>query len=173
MRRIILTIWVMLAGVCLVKADLVFDSGYNTFDANDPYYDEVAVFNNAHLDVLGGEMGKLEFRNYSTGHIYDGQMNWLWTDDNTVINIYGGSLNVLASRPDSTVYLHAYDVVYHPAGGLGNPAWLEGIYYSKNSPFSFIFDGLDDSCYEQVTIVPEPITLVFLGLGYLILRRKK
>ncbi len=172
MKTKIITIMIVaiLAVVSPIKADLVFDSGYNTFDDTDPYYNEVGVINDAHLDVLGGQIGKLEFRGYSTGNIYGGEMDWLWTDDNTVVNIYGGSLNILASRPDSRVYLYAYDVTYHPDGGLYNQPWLEGKYISDNNPFSFSFYG--DRDYPQLTIVPEPATLLLLALGGLLLRAR-
>jgi len=171
MRKIIFIILVMLAGTYPVKADLVFDSGYNTFDDTYPYYNEVGVINDAHLDVLGGQMGKLEFRGYSTGNIYGGEMDWLWTDDNAAVNIYGASLNMLASRPESTVYLYAYDVTYHPDGGLYNQPWLEGRYLNGDISFSFTFNGAD--CIPQLTIIPEPATLLLLALGGLLLRARK
>jgi len=161
----------ILLGTHLVKADLVFDTGYNTFDDDDPYYDEVWVKNDAHLDVLGGAMGKLEFKEDSSGNIFGGEMDWLWTVDNVVVNIHGGTFNMLASFPESTVYLYAYDIAYHPDGGLSNQPWLEGKYLYDNSPFSFTFDG--DDCIPQLHVVPEPLTLLLLALGGLLIGTRR
>jgi len=169
--KVFLTIvFTVLIGVCPVKADLVFDSGYNTFDDTDPYYDEVWVINDAHLDVLGGQMGKLEFRGYSTGNIYGGEMDWLFTFDNSVANIYGGTLDWLGAFPGSTVYLYAYDVTYHLTGGLENRPWAEGTYYSDNTSFSFTL--YDEYSYSHVAVVPEPVTFLLFGLGMLLLRKR-
>jgi hypothetical protein len=172
MKTKIITLMAMifLLGTHLLKADLVFDSGYNTFDDDDPYYAEVWVINEAQLDVLGGEMGKLEFQDNSSGNIFGGEMDWLWTDDNAVVNIYRATLNMLASRPESTVYLYAYDVVYHPDGGLNNQPWMEGKYISDDTPFSFSF--YYESSVPQLIVVPEPATLFLMVLGGLLLRNR-
>jgi len=161
---------IFLLGSHLVKADLVFDSGYNTFDDDDPYYAEVWVINYAQLDVLGGEMGKLEFQDSSIGNIFGGEIGGLWTGNNVVVNIYGGTLNELACFPDSLVYLFAYDVTFHPPDGAHNDPWLEGKYLNDGTLFSFEF--YDDDCIPQLHVVPEPMTLLLLGLGGLLIRNR-
>jgi len=168
-KKISTIVIVTLSMVCSTNAALIFDSGYNIFDDTYPYYDEVGVNNDAHLDFLSGEVGKLVFMQSATGSIYGGQIDILWTGDSAIVNIYGGSLNTMASS--STVYLHAYDTIHHSDGGLYNQPWLEGFYYSDDTYFSFTF--YSDDCIPQLTIVPEPATMLFLGLGCLFLRRKK
>ena len=88
-RKQILTILaaVMLVGGCPAKADLVFDSGHNTFDDSYPFYDEVWVINHAVLDVLGGAMGKLELMDYARANIYAGDIDWLFIQDNTGLSL--------------------------------------------------------------------------------------
>jgi hypothetical protein len=175
LRKKILTILAvaMLLGVCPVKADLVFDSGYNIFDDSYPYYNEVWVINDAHLDVLGGTMGKLELMNYATANIYNGDIEWLFIQGNTVVNIHaaGDILEMFAAGNESLAYLYAYDVTYHPTGGIGGEGWIEGIYYSNDTPFSFSF--YNDASYSHINIVPEPSTLLLFGLGFSALRRKR
>jgi hypothetical protein len=164
---------IMLLGVCPVRADLVFDSGYNVFDDSYPYYNEVWVINDAHLDVLGGAIGKLELMNYATSNIYNGDIEWLFIQGNTVVNIHaaGDTLEMFAAGNESLAYLYAYDVTYHSPGGLKNDGWIEGIYISNDTPFSFSF--YNDVSYSHINIVPEPNTLLFFGLGFLALRRKR
>jgi hypothetical protein len=173
MRNVILITMVILAGACPVRADLVFDSGYNTFDANDPYYDEVWVSNDAHLDVLGGAMGKLETIDYATANIYAGDMDLLVLQNNTVVNIYkgdieflaigdfavvnihGGLIDYFAAASNSLANLYAYEVTYHPSGGSEDEGWIEGIYYSNDEPFSFSF--YSGASYSHLIVVPEPV----------------
>jgi hypothetical protein len=160
---------IVLAGSCVTKADLVFDSGYNTFDDNDPYYDEVWVINDAILDILGGGMGKLELTDYAIANLYAGEMDTLLIKDSTVTNIYGGTLSMFGAGSDSAAYLYAYDVTYHLTGGIKNDGWVEGKYYSNDSAFSFSF--YTDTTYSHLTVVPEPSSLILLAFGSLLARK--
>jgi len=186
-------IWLIIAAAILLatcpgKADLVFDSGYNIFDDNDPYYDEVWVINDAVLDVLGGAMWKLELSDFATANIHGGDIDLLALNHNTIVNIYsgyidlssiqdsavvnihGGTLDYFAAAESSLAYLYAYDVTYHPTGGLENEGWIEGKYYLSDAPFSFSF--YNDFSYSHVNIVPEPTTFLLLGIGGLLLRKR-
>ncbi len=171
MKTKIITLMAMifLLGSHLVRADLVFDSGYNTFDDDDPYYAEVWVINDAHLDVLGGSMGKLELTDFATANLYDGQiLSGLYIQDTTTVSIHGAAFDIFAAGEDSQAYLYAYDVTYHPTGGLGDEGWIEGTYYSNDTPFTFSF--YTEASYSHINIVPEPCTLVLVVLGGLISR---
>jgi len=170
-------IWLIIAAAillatCPVRADLVFDIGYNIFGDNDPYYDEVWVINDAHLDVLGGAMWKLELTDYATANIYDGDIEWLFMKDDTFVNIHaaGDTLEMFRAGQQSLAYLYAYDVIYHPGGGLGGDGWIEGIYISNDIPFSFSF--YTQESYPHISIVPEPTTVLLFGLGGLLIKTK-
>ena len=164
---------ILLAGIYPVKADLVFDSGYNIFDDSYPYYTEVWVLNDAHLDVLGGATWKLELMHNATANIYNGDIEWLFTQGNTVVNIHaaGDTLEMFVAGNESLAYLYAYDVTYHPTGGLAGEGWIEGRYYSNDIPFSFSL--YNEESYSHISIVPEPTTAFLLALGALMLRNRK
>ena len=168
-KIITLIAMIFLLGSHLVKADLVFDTGYNTFDDDDPYYDEVWVINDAQLDVLGGSMGKLELTDFATANIYGGEMLFgLYVQGDTAVSIYAGTFDMFAAGNNSTAYLYAYDVTFHPTGGVKNDGWIEGTYLSNDLPFSFSF--YNDTTYLHINVVPEPATLILLALGSLISR---
>jgi hypothetical protein len=154
-----------------VRADLVFDSGYNTYDESYGYNAEVWVINDAHLDVLSGSIGKLETQNYSTSNIYNGIFDWLTTVDNSIVNIYGGQFRIAEAFPYSTVNLYAYDTIYHTSGGINNEPWIEGIYLTSNEPFYFSFN--DESNFLQFQIIPEPATMLLFYVGILFLKKKQ
>lgn len=163
----------LLACISPSQADLVFSSGYNTYDDSYGYNFEVWVENDAILDVLGGEIGKLETINFATANLYVSDIDWLWTGDSSVVNIYGDNINWVAGYDDSLINLYAYDVTYHPTGGgdYGNKAWIEGTYYKDNSSFSFWL--YNDQAYSHINIVPEPTTLLLVGLGCLLIRKRR
>jgi hypothetical protein len=174
MKTKVITIVVstLLAVMCPVKADLVFDSGYNTFDDSDPYYDEVWVINDAHLDVLGGAMWKLELMHDATANIYNGDIEWLFTQGNTIVNIHaaGDTLEMFAAGNNSIANLYAYDVTYHSTGGLSGDGWIEGTYYTNDAPFSFSFYNVVS--YQHLNIIPEPTTVLLFALGVLLVRKR-
>ena len=172
MRKIILTILlIILRGACPVQAAIWWDSGHHVVtDANDPF-DEIFMSDYATAVIFGGEIHKLEASDFSSADIFGGEIDWLFTFDNSVANIYGGTLDWLGAFPDSTVYLYAYDVTYHLTGGLENRPWAEGTYYSDKTSFSFTL--YDEYSYSHVVVVPEPATFLLLGLGGLLLRKRK
>jgi hypothetical protein len=171
LRRFLILILTFLSfAVCPVRADLVFDSGYNTYDESYGYNAEVWALNDAILDVLGGQIGKLEYAHNSVGNIHAGMIDLLWTDDNTVVNIYGGQLLGVAAFPDSIIKLHAYDTIYHTSGGLYDEPWIEGVYVISDEPFNFSF--YDEESYSRFQIVPEPCTFLMLCSGIFLLRKR-
>ncbi|HLB74290.1 MAG TPA: hypothetical protein VJJ98_09755 [Sedimentisphaerales bacterium] len=177
-RKEILMILVglMLVGVYPVKGDLVFESGRSTFDDSYPFWAEVWVINDAVLDMTGGEIGKLGTSDFATINLYSGTVDWLWTGersiDESVVNIWGGDINWLAAYRDTAVNLYAYDVQFHATGGgeWGNKEWIEGIYFSNNEPFALVL--YNDDAYSHVNIVPETATILLVGFGGILLRKR-
>lgn len=163
---------VILLSASTVKATTItFESGHHVWTNADPYYDEVFLKNDASLDFLGGTMGQLSTLDESLANLDGGSMSHLWTTLNSVVNYYSGGLDDLASGHNSTVYLYAYDVTYDPIGGINNQGYVEGFFYKNNNPFSF--SCWNTPTWSHIEIVPEPTTLLILGLGTLMIRKRK
>ncbi|MHC4154687.1 MAG: hypothetical protein ACYST6_07170 [Planctomycetota bacterium] len=175
MKKKITTLLVamLLVGAYQANADLLFESGYNVFDGSSGYHDEVGVINDAHLDVLGGQIGvTLAFHENATGNIYAGEISWLWTADNAVVDVFGGSFDYFAFHSPSvspTVFLYAYDTIIHPDGGANNLPWIEGKYWLDDSAFAVTFDGQDS--ISRLSVVPEPSSIIVLAIGALLAKR--
>jgi len=172
MRKIVLTMWVILAGACPVSASsITIDSGHYTWTDSDPYYDEVFLENSASLDFIGGVIGHLDTRHDSLANIDGGNMDYLGTYDNSVVNLYTGEWDWLVSHNNSKVYLWAYNVIYDPTGGIYADGSLEGYFYKDDTEFNFSL--LNPGTYSHVEIIPEPTTLLLLGFGAIFLRKHK
>lgn len=170
MRKIILTILVVLAGAYPVRATTItFSSGHYIWTDADPYYDEVFLENDASLDFLSGVIGHLDTWHNSLANIDGGTMEYLCTYGNSVVNLYTGQWNWLVSDNDSKVYLYAYNVTYDPTGGIYGDGYFEGYFYKDNTEFDFSL--LNPGTYPHVQIVPEPNMLLLLTLGIILLRR--
>lgn len=166
---------IVLALIVLLKAhpihgDTIWNSGHHEVIDGD-IYGEIWMYNDATVDILGGEIYRLAAYDVTATDWFAGQMFELWVRDNSIVNIHGGTLNYyLWAAENSVINLYAYDVTYHPTGGDYDPQWewIEGRYLDDDSYFSF---DLGQDTFSHITVVPEPTTLLLLALGALFLRK--
>ena len=160
----------MLAPMCPVQADTVWLSGHHEITDGD-VYGEIYIYNDTTLDILGGDIYKLETFDISLTDWHAGEMDRLYVHDESAVNIFGGILYTLEATHDSSVNIFAYDVAYDPSGGGYGNGWLEGRYWSDDSSFGFSLFSQDT--YSHVNVVPEPSMIVLIAIGGLIIRRRK
>jgi hypothetical protein len=161
---------VLLLWVGTTTAEIItFESGHHIFTSEDPYYDEVFVENDASLDFLSGDIGKLETIHYGLADIYGGTMDSIWTFDESFVKIHGGDIDLLAAFDNSDILLYTDDYIYSPVGGSEGYGYIEGLYYNSSEAFYISF--YDDTSYSHIATVPEPTTLMLFALGGLFIRR--
>jgi len=129
------------------------------------------MYNGATATMLGGDVYKLESFDVSAFDMFGGAMDVLDVHGNSAIDIYGGSLDTLGAADAAVVNLYAYEVIYYPTGGYYGRGWVEGAYVETDLYFSF--DLIHTDTFSHVNVVPEPSTIVLIGIGALILRRRK
>lgn len=173
-----------------VLADTVWTEGHHEINDGD-VYGEIWIYNDCTLDIFGGDITQLYSFDIVLTNWYDGQIKTLVSRENSIINIYGGiSLNGIGAdgnglfnlyssfsipgislHENSVLNLYAYDVIHHPTGGQWNDGCIEGYYIIDDTYFSIDIAG--DS-FSHINIIPEPTTILLLGLGSLIgiIRRK-
>lgn len=173
MKRVIITILAIalpLVAAGSLQADTEWYSGHYEIVDSD-IYGEVRIFNDVTLDIFGGDISRLETYDTTVTDWYGGEMSHLWTYDDSMVNVYGGELFTLYSHEDSLINLCAYDVLITDTGGYWNLGRVTGKYFSDNS--SFIINLWSEETASHINIIPEPSTLLLLGSGGLLLRRKR
>jgi hypothetical protein len=170
-------ILMILAGLILVLASSVeaqvlwIDTGHYVWTDDTPYYGEVFLRNDASLDFVGGTMGQLSTWGTSVTNLDGGEMAALWTSAESVVQYRSGELDYISASHSSVVFLYAYDVTYDPLGGINRQGYVEGFFYENDEPFGF--SSWNVPTWEHIEIVPEPATLALLGLGAIVIRKRK
>jgi hypothetical protein len=158
---------IVLCVACPVQADTVWDSGHHEI-LNSETYGEIWMYNDATADMWGGDVFQLGALDSSRFNMFAGTMDIILLQDNSIVNIYGGTLGSLGIYTDENglVNLYAYDVLYHfPPSDIG---WMEGKYIGNGQHFSFY---VSEAGASHINIVPEPTTLFLFGLGGLLTRK--
>lgn len=160
-------------GISTVQASFLWTEGYHQINTNETY-DDVTIINNVTLNIFGGTITTSLLTGDNTlTNWYAGQIDRLGVYDNAVVNIYGGSLQIgLWLVSNSQVNLYAHDIILTHTGGNMNHGQISGT-YNLNPQQTFTFDLWDADTYTHINIVPEPSTILLLGIGCLLLRRKK
>lgn len=100
---------------------------------------------------------------------YDGGIAYLYLYDNATASFLGG-INAMDVYIDPAntgwVKLYAYDVIFGPSDPYNDPLGpgvIQGNWLSNDMPFSIDLAG--QGAYSHVQIIPEPTSLLLLGLG--------
>ncbi len=119
----------------------------------------------------GATLFRLNGSGYGTGYMTGGTTEYVGAGDSSVINLYGGVISDwLAAGGSSTINIYGYSFAYDPMGGTRDGGQLTG-FWLDDTPFTIDFYGTQT--YSHINLIPEPSTLLLLGLGAVFLRRKR
>ena len=144
------------------------------------------TYDNSQVNVSGGSIGhNLWAYDNSQVNVSGGSIgNRLWTYDNSQVDFSGGLVNgELVTEYSSELTIHGSDfAVDGQLFGFGELASILGGHYG-NEPSRRLTgtlsngDPLDNEFYigddAKIVLTPEPTTLLLLGLGALMSRRKR
>lgn len=195
MKRIIILItYILTVSISQTQATNIY-SGTFTVEENDSY-NNTLVYNSATVDMTGGDILSLDLLNSSTADISDGSITQgllAWNDstvnitggtvgwgidasDSSTVNLYGGVISDwLYATDDSVVNIYGYGFSYDSEAGGWNGGQLSG-YWLDDTPFTIdLLDNIavDSTYYDHVNLVPEPCSLILIGVGGVLVRRKR
>lgn len=148
---------------------LAFNS--STFNIYGGRANTLMLTDTSRADISGGYILSLVAKGNSVANVYGGTLG-LGATGNSIINIYGGLINAISASGNSIINLYAYkdSVQITTTGGSYNTGQVSGKYLD-GSEFCINLGQTAES-YLHIVIVPEPMTLLLLTLGSLVLRRK-
>jgi len=143
--------------------------GHYTFGDEDDPFAESYIYESASVDIIGGTFGALHAFDYSAVYMTAGEGNRIWSHDSSTVDLYGGTIDVLAGFDDAeiTMFVESYTIEMDPF--LGYDARLTGSWFYFPGTFNILVREGSLS-YITVEVVPEPATILLIGLGGLILR---
>lgn len=123
---------------------------------------DLVLYNNSHLDYYGGETDEITIRNNATAVLKGGSINGITSMQRTT-SVGVDPHIMLYCQKDSWSWIDGNRML--GIEGL----WLDG------TPFYIEFQNHPDfdPVYTNIEIMPEPATLILLGLGALFMKKGK
>jgi hypothetical protein len=128
----------------------------------------LSLANSSHLDMSGGQVNQLVMNNYATAELHGGLIQQIWSYQ--WVPYTGGHGQPAVPNPNIKLY-YSGELPTLNAGNILTGLWGNG------EPFSICLHdvpGYDPVIQNiQFILVPEPAGLFLLGLGGLLVCRKK
>lgn len=160
-----------------------------TIESGDDYY-IANSYNDAQVEMTGGEVSGFNAYDSSVLNLQDGIIHFLYADDTSCLNIYGGEiLGTLGANGSATLNLYGGTItvvsglsawesatvnIYgygFELTGEGNNLYLSG-FWLDGTPFNDIWLR-GPGTYDHVNLIPEPATLLLLAFGSVMINRRK
>ena len=126
------------------------------------------------LNIAGGDGGiwDIDVSAYSELTINDGEFFDIVCDDYSTLNLHGGQIFNSLEIEHLTTWVHIFGYGFNNDPFMGSP--LTG-FWSGGTPFSINLVDDTISTYDQIVFheIPEPASIILLGLGGLLLRKRK
>ena len=130
------------------------------------------AYNNGKVNFSGNAISlRLAAVDYGIANMTGGVVEYLAAGDSGTLNIYSGVVtDSLYASGNSIVNVFGHDFYYDPSGGMSDGGQLTGFWLDDTS---LSIDLYGVNTYSHINLIPEPSMLLLLGLGSVVIRRKK
>jgi len=150
---------------------------------------EFSMHNDTTAEITGGDIDVVNTYNNPTLDMTGGGVEYIFGYDNSIINFFGGDVDILSGHNHSTFALkgglidtisildfshfniYGSDFVWQRAGGEAVSGWLSGNWLNGASFNIYFRDIPEEFPSSHITLIPEPASIVFLGLGFWVVRK--
>jgi hypothetical protein len=147
---------------------------YSVVDISGGSILDLNAYNFSAVEISGGNVNTLDTYNSSTASISGGSITGLYPHDSSTVGISGGSITQLAAYDYSVVTLYgqnfcvggglAFDGERVLGTGILSGEWMDGTRWVVNI--------LTNRLTATILAIPEPATLLLLGLGAVMVRKR-
>jgi len=137
--------------------------------------DELILYGNGG-NISGGNVTAYRLKTYDNSSVEftGGIINFNILEIHGELTIKGGSLYIHDAWIDLydfpvTINVYGYGFNYNPTGGTYGDGILTGYLLDKNF---FSIDQLSELEFQRFNLIPEPMTLLLLGIGGVFVRRR-
>ena len=165
----VLSLFVSTSSAIVLSSDTTIGAG-NVYSRVDIEGDSTTV------EMTGGSVGQMIVSDSSLLNISNGEItDSLSVRHSAMVNISGGNISELFAIDSSVINLHGIDVVHQATGGKWDDGkitgkWLDGTGFDISLYNS---DHFGNDTFSHLTILPEPATLLLLGVGFALLRARR
>lgn len=169
-------------------ADYISTFDFSTLNMSGGHAD-VGAFNFSEINISGGtlfgatalnhgvinffssaETTRLDAWEYGTVNMSGGTTEGIGALGSGTVNLYGGNISDAIGAGDSSIInIFGYDLVLSSSGGSYGYGQVFG-FWMDDAPFEI--DLSSSETYSHINLVPEPGTLMLLGFGAIIMKRR-